>query len=210
MMNLTGAAATLRLPGRRGIEADALIEEARDRQRRRRRWLVVVGACVVVAAASYGGFREAGGGGSAAATPFHVAGLTVSVPPGWFITTAPLNAITNPVPRFVLSSYRLPAGADAGDSYVPPSSALLVQVVEEEPPLYSKASLWPPRPRKVVIPRLGRMETLSGNRWAELYFRAGRRHLYLFVWIGRGASHTDITVLLRTLDAMKIAARFGK
>jgi len=198
----------LHLPRRiRGVDADALIQEARDRQRRRRRWLLVATAAAVTAAATYGGFQAGGGGAPATPAAFHQAGITVDVPAGWFVTSAPLNAITNPVPRFVLSSCRVPVGADAGNGYVPPSTAVLVQAMEEEPPLYSSSSLWPPRPAKLIIPRLGRMETLSGSRWAELHFRDGRRHLYLFIWIGRRTSPTKIAQLLHALDRMRIEAR---
>lgn len=190
------------------LSIDPLIGEARDRQRwRRRRWLLLAAALVVIAGAAYGGFRSAGGGAPATAAVFHRAGITVGVPAGWFVTTAALNAITNPVPRFVLSSYRVPVGADAGNGYVPPSTAVLVQAVEEEPPLYSSSSLWPPRPAKLTIPPLRRMETLSGSRWAELHFRDGRRHLYLFIWIGRHASPTKIAQLLQALDRMQVDAR---
>jgi len=192
---------------RPGIAADPLIEEARDRQRRRRRALLLVGG-LLVAAAVYGGLHSGNGHSPVAtATSFHSAGITVQVPPGWFVTNAPLNGVSNPVQRFVLSSYRLRPGADAGNGYVPPSTAVLVQVMEEEPPLYSSASLWPPRPAKLVVHRLGRMETLSGNRWAELHFRVHTRHLYVFIWIGQHASPTKVDALLGSLDAMRIAAR---
>lgn len=83
---------------------------------------------------------------TAAAPPlFRRAGIAIHPPVGWFVTTEPLNGITDPVQRFVLSSYRVPAGADAGSSYVPPSRAVLAQVVEEVPPS-SDGGAWRPRP----------------------------------------------------------------
>jgi hypothetical protein len=142
-----------------------------------------------------------------AKSPGHVfrrAGIAVRVPAGWFVSTEPLNGVTDPVERFVLSSYRIPVGADAGDGYVPPARAVLAQLVEEVPPLVSRASAWPKRPSRFAVPRLGRMETFTGRRWGELLFRDHRRHFYVFVWIGRRASSSRVATLLRALDRMRI------
>src|SRR5579862_841688 len=102
---------------------------------------------------------------------FHVAGIVIQPPRGWFVTTEPLNGITEPVQRFVLSSYRVPVGADAGNGYVPPSRAVLAQLVEEAPSVHPNSNAWSVRPSRFTLPRLGRMETLDGDRWGELLFR---------------------------------------
>lgn len=140
-----------------------------------------------------------------AATPpvFRRAGIAIHPPVGWFVTTEPLNGITDPVQRFALSSYPVPVGADAGSSYVPPSRAVLAQVVEEVPPS-NDGGAWRPRPSRFTMPRLGRMETLSGHRWGELLFRDHGRHFYIFIWVGRRATATQVGVLLHTLDGLRI------
>jgi hypothetical protein len=109
------------------------------------------------------------------------------------------------VQRFVLSSYRVPAGADAGSGYVPSSRGVIAQLVEEVPPIANNGA-WHPRPHRFRLPRLGRMETLDGNRWGELLFREHGRHFYIFVWVGRRASSAQIGLLLRALDGMTITA----
>src|SRR5438270_10102632 len=121
---------------------------------------------------------------TAAAPPvFRRAGIAIHPPVGWFVTTEPLNGITDPVQRFVLSSYRLPIGADAGRGYVPSSRGVVAQLTEEAPPI--NGGPWPPRPAHFTLPRLGPMETLDGNRWGERVFRDHGRHFYIFIWVGR-------------------------
>lgn len=142
---------------------------------------------------------------SAASPPvFRQAGIVLHVPVGWFVTTEPLNGVTDPVQRFVLSSYRVPVGADAGNGYVPPSSAVLAQLVEEVPPVHSHPRAWPSRPSRFTIPRLGRMETLDGDRWGEVLFHENGRHFYIFIWVGRHARAAKVSVLLRALDDLRI------
>jgi len=142
----------------------------------------------------------------AAAPPvFRGAGIVVHAPPGWFVTGEPLNGITDPVQRFVLSSFRVPAGADAGSNYVPSSRGVLAQLAEEVPPVANVGD-WRLRPSRFALPRLGRMETLSGDRWGELLFREYGRRFYIFIWVGRRAPSSQVGLLLRALDGMRIAA----
>jgi hypothetical protein len=136
---------------------------------------------------------------------FRGPGITLRTPSGWYVSNEPLNGITDPVQRFVLSSYRVPTGADAGGSYVPSSRGVIAQLTEEVPPS-ADGGAWRPRPQRFTLPRLGRMETLAGNRWGELLFREHDRHFYIFIWVGRHASSTQIGLLLHTLDAMTITA----
>jgi hypothetical protein len=140
---------------------------------------------------------------TAAAPPvFRRAGIAIRPPLGWFVTTEPLNGITDPVQRFVVSSYRVPIGADAGGSYVPSSRGVVAQLTEEAPPI--NGGPWPPRRAHFTLPRLGRMETLDGNRWGELLFREHGRHFYIFIWVGRHATTTQVGLLLRALDGIQI------
>jgi len=135
---------------------------------------------------------------------FRADGITVRVPAGWHVSTRPLNGVSDPVQRFVLSSVSVPPNASSGNGYLPPSDAVLAQVLEEEPADYSNP--WPKRPAHFKIGRLGRMETLDGKRWGELLFRDHERHLYVFVWVGRHAGGPQLTALLHALDGLQVRA----
>jgi len=50
------------------------------------------------------------------------------------------------------------------------------------------------------------METLDGNRWGEIVFRDHGRHFYIFIWVGRHATKTQVGLLLRALDGIQIRA----
>jgi hypothetical protein len=157
---------------------------------------------VVVLAAVVLGVSSAGALGS---TVFRDAGITLRAPSGWWVNDRPLTRITNPVQRFVLSSYRVPGGADAGGSYTPSPQGVLAELTEDVP-AGASARGWPSRPQRFVLLRLGRMETLNGNRWGEVVFRDQGRHFYLFIWVGRHAAPAQISMLLRALDGMTIRA----
>jgi hypothetical protein len=151
-----------------------------------------------------GGLAAAASGGPRV---FRGPGIVLRYPGGWFVSTEPLNGIADPVPRFVLSSYRVAVGRPGFDgNYAPPPRGVIAQLAEEVPPLNNPGP-WPTRPHKFKLGRLGRMEGFGGNRWAELRFRDHGRRFYLFVGVGRRASSARIGLLLRSLDAMKIAAR---
>jgi hypothetical protein len=135
---------------------------------------------------------------------FRGSGIVVRYPDGWYVTNEPLNSITDPVQRFVLSSYRVPTGGAA--YYAPPPRDVIAQLVEEVPPI-NNDGVWRPRPRRFSLPKLGRMETFGGNRWGEVLFRDHGRHFYIFIGVRRRASSTKVALMLRTLDAMTVTAR---
>jgi hypothetical protein len=139
---------------------------------------------------------------------FRTSGIVVRYPVGWHVSTEPLTGITDPVQRFVLSSYRIPAGfSSTGDYYAPRIDGVVVQVDEEVPPLGANDNPWPPRPRHFSLPRLGRMEGFAGKRWGERIFQQHGRRFYLFIGIGRHATRAQIRTLLTTLDRTRINAR---
>jgi len=161
---------------------------------------ITIGVVLLLAVAAS---ASAAGG----ARVFRGPGIVLRYPDGWYATNEPLNGITDPVQRFVLSSYRVPAGgADANATYAPPPRGVIAQLVEEVPPI-NNGGVWPPRPHRFSLPRLGRMETFGGNRWGETLFRDQRRHFYIFIGVGRRASSAQVALMLRTLDAMTINAR---
>jgi hypothetical protein len=160
--------------------------------------LVVLVALGVVASTS-----------AAAADPrvFRGPGIVLRTPSGWYVTNAPLNGITNPVQRFVLSSYRVPTGRpDFDGNYAPPPRGVVVQLLEEMPPL-NNGGVWPQRPLRFRLPRLGLMEGFGGDRWGEVRFREHGRRFYIFLGIGRHASSARIGLSLESLDGMTITAR---
>lgn len=129
-----------------------------------------------------------------------IAGIAITPPAGWFTSTRPLDNVTDPVQRLVLSSYRIQGGSGA----VPPSNAVLAQLDEEVPPLFSSDRAWPRRPSRFRLPRLGSLETHAGGRWGEIVFRDRGRHFYVFVWVGRRASATNVRLLLQALDGIRV------
>jgi hypothetical protein len=142
--------------------------------------------------------------GAAGTRVFRGPGIVLRYPSGWFVTNAPLNGISDPVQRFVFSSYHVPGGGpDANGSYAPPRRGVIAQVVEEVPPLHN-AGVWNARPRRFVLPPLGRMEGFGGNRWAELRFRQHGRRFYVFIGVGRYAPAAALALLLDRLDTMGI------
>jgi hypothetical protein len=50
------------------------------------------------------------------------------------------------------------------------------------------------------------MCSLEGHRWGELPFRDRRRHLYIFVWVGRHASGVEVNTLMHALDRLQVRA----
>ena len=138
---------------------------------------------------------------------FRGPGIVLRYPGRWFVSNEPLNGITDPVQRFVLSSYRVPVGRpDWAAHYAPPPRGVIAQFVEEVPPLNNEG-VWPRRPNRFKLPRLGPMEGFGGNGWAELRFREHGRRFYIFIGVGRRASSARIGLLLRSLDDMTIIAQ---
>lgn len=124
------------------------------------------------------------------------AALSIVLPHGWHLTTAPQMAVTDPVQRFALySGARLPATGS------PRQTQVVAVLMEQEPPAQSG---FPTRPRLFHLPRCGTMENLTGDRWGEIVFRDHKRSFYLFVWVGRSAT-AQILMLLTALDSLRVS-----
>ncbi len=150
------------------------------------------------------GFAGSVAAADGAASLFRGPGIVFRYPKSWFVSAAPLNGVTDPVQRFVLSSYRVPVGRpDFDGTYAPPPRGVIAQLVEEVPPL-KNGGVWPSRPHRFRLPRLGLMEGFGGNRWAELRFRDHGRRFYIFIGVGRDASSTRVGMALRILDGITI------
>ena len=177
---------------------DPLIAEAKERARRRR--LAGVVLILALIALSIGLAVKMSGPD---ARIVRTAGMSVRVPPGWFITRRPLNGITDPAQRFAISSFPIRA-ADfrQGNEPVfrPPASGVLVQVDEQLP---AGNPGFPPRSAHFRLGRFAPLETFTGHRWAEFVFKLGGRDFYAFVWIGRRADAADTAQVLSLLDTMQ-------
>jgi hypothetical protein len=122
------------------------------------------------------------------------------------VSNRPLGYISDPVQRFVVSSYRVPGGRPNGDGdYRPPSGGVIAQLLEEQAPGPDAKKFFPPRPAKFAQPKLNPhgLEGYSG-RWAEMVFRDRGRDFYIFLGVGPGTPIARVETLLRALDTMSV------
>jgi hypothetical protein len=179
---------------------DPLIAEAKRRALRRK----VAGVVVIILVGSAVGvilaLRPTGGSGTGART-YHVDGIRVRVPAGWYFTRRHLTYVTGPVQRLVVSSVPVPPVAPG--TFVPPQSGVLAQILEESPP--APGGAWKPRPATLRFGRLGGMETYGGHRWDEFLFSLAGRHFYAFAWVGPTASASERRQLLSILEQMQVS-----
>jgi hypothetical protein len=118
-----------------------------------------------------------------------------------------LNGWTNPVQRFVLSSYPVPAGRPNLDGdYSAPPGGVLALFVEEQAPGPDLTS-YPLRPTKLKLPRLSNHLEGFGNRWAETGYREHGRVFTIFIGVGLRTSPGRVATLLRLLDGLRISSR---
>jgi hypothetical protein len=137
---------------------------------------------------------------------FRGPGIVLRYPSSLYLSSRPLDSMTNPVERFVLSTYRVPGDRpNAEGSYTPPPTGVIAELLEEVPPV-DPAFQAPPRPRRFVLPKLRDNLEGFGDHWAELPFRAHGRDFYIFLGVGDRASSAKVALVLRTLDALAISA----
>jgi hypothetical protein len=135
---------------------------------------------------------------------FRTAGIVLRYPTGWYATGRPFNAWTNPVQRFVLSSYPVPGGRPNLDgNYSPPHGDVIALFVEEQAPGPDLSS-FRPRPRHLKLPRLSDHLEGFGDRWAEAGYREGSRVFNIFIGVGTGTPAGRVTTLLHLLDGLSI------
>jgi hypothetical protein len=202
-----------------GRAHDPLIKEARDRQRRRRRRRgFTLIAPLLIATLIYGVHRwDAGGGSPQPPAPprsaasngheraFHADGLILAYPHDWFLTRPVPTGISNPVERFVLASYRVPAGeATMIGDFAIARRQVVAQLLEVQAPDQAIDQLFPSRPATFNVPTLTTRVEGHDGRWAELTFRQRRRDFYLFVGAGKNAGRIQVDALLRQLDQLRI------
>jgi hypothetical protein len=144
-----------------------------------------------------------GAGGSGRSHLVQASGFVVRVPAGWHASSRPLQHVSGWVQRLMLSSAAVPSNAVAG-RYVPPSRAVLAEVVEDM--AHDDSIQWPKRPAHFTIPQLGGLCSLAGERWGELLFRSGGRNVFIFIWVGRHASRVQVASLMQALDSLRVRA----
>jgi hypothetical protein len=130
------------------------------------------------------------------------AGLTISYPAGWHVTTRSLTTITQPVQRFVVYSGSVPHSLAqvAG----PSANQALAIVMEQTSVSAIDLKQFPRRPEKFTISHLGGIESFEGDRWAERVFREKRRAFYIFIWVG-AKDGRQLPTLLNALDSLRVA-----
>jgi hypothetical protein len=142
--------------------------------------------------------------GAATSRVFRASGIVVHYPSGWFASNRPLNAWTNPIQRFVVSSYRVPGGRPNLDgSYSPPPGGVVAELVEQQAPGPNLA-IFRLRPTRFALPHLTNHMEGFGDHWGEVGFREHRRVFAIFIGVGEGAPAERVTTLLRSLDTMVI------
>jgi hypothetical protein len=164
---------------------------------------------VVVASAAFLvilGSGTASGVNAQTSLVFRGPGIVLRYPSSLYVSNRTLDSMTNPVQRFVLSTYRVPGNRpNAEGSYTPPLTGVIAELLEEVPPPDPDFQA-PPRPRRFVLPKLRDNLGGFGDRWAELPFRAHGRDFYIFLGVGGRASSTKVALVLRALDALAISA----
>jgi hypothetical protein len=130
------------------------------------------------------------------------AGLTISYPAGWHVTTRSLTTITQPSQRFVVYSGSAPRSLV--DAVSPRANQALAIVMEQTTVSASDLKQFPPRPKKFTVLRLGGLESFPGYRWAERVFRENGRAFYVFIWVG-AKDRRRLPTLLNALDSLRVA-----
>jgi hypothetical protein len=124
------------------------------------------------------------------------AGLAISYPSSWHVTTRQLTPITDPTQRIVLYSGPAPQPRAA-----PKPRQVIAVLMEVRAPTDLRE--FPKRPRHFRLLRLGLVKSFSGKRWGELTFREHRRAFYVFIGVGSDA-RAQLPQLLRSLDSLQV------
>jgi hypothetical protein len=168
------------------------------------RWMLRLGSPLLLVVCWLALAASAGGGVAGAAHTWHdsKAGLTISYPVGWHVTTRTLTTITQPAERFVVYSGALPRQVVQVAS--PRADQALAIVMEQTSSSASDLKPFPPRPKKLTVSHLGGVESFDGNRWAECTFRENGRGFYVFIWVGAD-DNGQLPTILSALDSLRIA-----
>ena len=125
------------------------------------RWKPSLGSLLLLLVCSLVLAASAGGGVARAAATWHdgKAGLTISYPAGWHVTTRSLTTITQPAQRFVVYSGATPRSLVEVAS--PRANQALAIVMEQTSVSATDLKQFPPRPKKFTVSRLGGIESFD-------------------------------------------------
>ena len=167
------------------------------------RWTLNLGSLLFLLVCSLALAASAGGGVARGAVIWYdgKAGLTISYPAAWHVTTRSLTTITQPAERFVVYSGSLPRGLAQVAS--PGANQALAIVMEQTSVSASDLKQFPRRPKRFTVSRLGGIESFEGDRWAERVFRENGRAFYVFIWIGAN-DNRQLPTLLNALDSLRV------
>jgi hypothetical protein len=172
-------------------------------------------AAALLAAAALGACGGEGGGAApASATTVRVgvgAGISLGKPLGWRLLTHDITALSRPVERLLLTSYRARAGGNCAPDRAQrelPAGGALVYVVEYGAPLTKvNHRAFPPRPAQFSLDRraLGNYECWRVPSYL-IRFRDAGRAFQVHVALGARASRSRRAQVLATLDGLRVSA----
>jgi hypothetical protein len=169
-------------------------------------------AIAALLCAAVAGARADAGGDAAHRVTDAGAGIAVTQPGGWHLTTPPISSLSAPRERLLLTSYRTERGGNCGPDRAErdlPDGGALVYLIEYRP---STGDPWrglrrrdfPPRPARFAL----RRAALAGYEcWRKpsylIRFRDADRPFQLHVALGPRASQARRAQVLRVLDSLR-------
>lgn len=174
------------------------------RARRSVALLAAAGLASLVAGVVAGGRADAGGNTAHRVTDAS-AGLAVTQPGGWHLTTPPISGLVAPVERLLLTSYRTERGGSCGPDRAEhdlPAAGALVYLMEYRSRV--KRSAFPRRPAHFTLrsATLGNYECWRVASYL-IRFRDAGRPFQLHVALGPRATAARRAQVLRLLDSLR-------
>jgi hypothetical protein len=165
--------------------------------------LAVAGLASLAAGVVAGGRAEAGGD-AAHRVRDAAAGLAVTQPGGWHLTTPPISSLSYPRERLLMTSYRTSRGGNCGPDRAErdlPAAGALVYLIEYRG---AKRSAFPQRPAHFSLRRaaLANYECWRVPSYL-IRFRDAGRPFQLHVALGPRATSARRRQALRVLDSLR-------
>ena len=144
-------------------------------------------------------------------------GVTLPVPARWSASDQAVSSARNPIERMTISDLQLAHGrapSESGGCYASLGRRIrpdhVVAILSEAlGPNDFKPERFPARPRRFELPprRPGEDNSCLGDHATEIAFKQSGRGFYLWIAAGPRAPAAKIRRLLKSLDALGIAAR---
>jgi hypothetical protein len=141
--------------------------------------------------------------------------ISIALPAGWHVTSAPINGVLDPVTIFTATTFplRRPRPSEGICSRTLQQqwrdNGAYVQLTEERDGASRKRMLRrvPPRPRHFALDARGSGGLCTPPDSGEITFRERGRAFYIFYGIGRRASATTKRQVRALLDSLRIGYR---